>query len=471
MTGPVALLVLLSNLVASWGLPPALVSRGDLDVLAARLDATIEENIARHCPRPVIGGAPIPGPAAHDIVLVAEGGAGLHDCYDFLAQYGAVLFGPPVDDGERQTGLVNQFTEICRSLPEALRSATSHADACSPYQPGRRGIPDLQVTMTALAAARRFGAMAVLGGQPAAAAQRFLDVLRFSQDLGRGGAPLVLTMFGTSVMREVIMNDLAQLIERPEVEVEDLEGIASALDQLILSEPSLPRIIAADTTWLAVEAGLPLIRGPGWAPPGGFSQGRRRTPTDDAPDLLPWIPQSRERGIIFSAFMELDRKRRAACPLNATLADCHAGLLALSEARQLMESTPSWIRWLRVALAPAPLAALRRELEERVQARVDAPFEGYVREYASRSFQMTILRFLVAVRLELRRSGRCPTSEDLEAPRWQEILRDPVFGGGLGATRRDPVSYVVESNGRFTTGTGGGTPLRLSASVPACEGR
>ncbi len=471
MTGSVTLLaLLLSHTVASWGLPPAVVPHGDLEILEARLEETIAENRALRCPRPVLRGAPISGTGGHDLTLVVEGGVGLAACYSFLTDFGEVLFGPP-DGSERQTGLVNRFTEVCSALPDAVARAVGHEDACSPYVPGRRGLPDLQLLMRAIAGARQLAALTVLAGKPGVGAARFLDVVRLCQDLVRGGVPLVLAMRTSAVLREVAMNDLVQLVARPEVLPEDLAAISEALALLIASEPSFPRIVAADTTWLSLEAGLPLLKPTDWEPPGGYSFGRTMTAAERSPDLLPWITASRERAVIFSAFMGLDQRRREACPLDASLPDCHGGFVAASLERDASDGTPRWKKWVRVLGAPSPLRALRALTEARVRAMVDAPFEGYVLEYASRSFHLAVVRFLVEIHLELRRTGRCPGADDLDATRWSDVLADPIFGGTLGTRRTGPVSFVVETRGRFEVQPGDPRPLDYVLSVPECEGR
>jgi len=469
MTGSVTLLaLLLSHSVASWGLPPTVVPQADLEILEARLEETIAENRALRCPRPVLRGAPIPGGGGHDLTLLVEGGAGLAECYAFLGDFGEVLFGPP-DGSERQTGLVNRFTELCHGLPGALGRAIGHEDACSPYVPGRRGLPDLQVLMLAIAGARQLAALTVLAGDPGVGARRFLDLIRLTQDLVRGGVPMVLAMRTSAVLREVTMNDLVQLVARPEVSPEDLAAMSEALGQLIASEPSFPRVIAADTTWLALEAGLPLLKPAGWEPPGGYSFGRQVTAAERSPKLVPWVPASRERAVIFSAFMALDRQRREACPLGASLPDCHAGLVALRQARDVSARTPSWIRWLRVLTSSSPRRGLRSLAEARVRGMVEVPFEGYVLEYASRSFQLAVVRFLVEVHRELRRTGRCPATEDLASKRWSTVMADPIFGGTLGTRRTGPGSFIVETGGRFEVQPGNSRPLGFVLSVPECE--
>lgn len=471
MTGPLTLLaLLLTHSVGSWGLPPAVVPDAELEILEAQLDETLAANRARRCPRAVLRGAPSPGPAAHDLALVAAGGAGLAECYDFLGEFAPVLFAPP-DGSERQTGLVNRFTEICRPLPRAVARAVSHEDACSPFMPGRQGLPDIGVLLRGLAAARQLGALAVLSGDARAGVDRFVDVIRLCQDLVRGGVPLILAMRTTSILHEVVANDLSQLIARPELSTEDLARLAEALEGLVASEPSFPRCVAADTTWLAVEAGLPMLHPAGWEPPGGFSQGRQVTERDRSPDLFPLIPVDRERGIIFSAIMDLDRRRRAACPVGASPAQCAAGLQALTAARSAEEGRPSWLRWLLIIGSPEPRRALRRELQARMQARVYAPFERYAPLFAGRSFHLAVTRFLAEVHLELRRTGRCPDTSALAAERWRRVLGDPIFGGTLGTRRGGEVSYVVTTRGGFPGEGGAARPLTFELSVPECKGR
>jgi hypothetical protein len=471
MTGSVALLgLLLSHSIGSWGLPPPVVPRGDLDVLESRLEATLVENRVRRCERPVLRGAPVPGPAAHDLALVATGGAALSACYDFLEEFAAVLFAPP-DGRERQTGLVNRFVEVCRPLPPALTRAVSHEDACSPFLPGRRGLPELGRLLRGIAAARQLAALTVLSGDAAAGARRFLDLIRYCQDLVRGGVPLVLVMQTSSLLEEIVVNDLHQLLGRPEVRAADLDAIAAGLDGLLASEPAFPQSVAADTTWLAVEAGLPMLRPPGWEPAGGFSHGRRITAKDRAPDLFPWIPAAREGAVLFSAFMELDRRRRAACPPGATLPACFEGLRTLSSAQAASAGRPGWLRWLLVIGAPDVRAALRRELEARVLAMVDAPFEGYVVRFAGRAFHLAVARLLVEIHREIRRDGRCPGDGDLETERWRRVRADPVFGGLLAVARTGPVSYVITSRHGFGVVERGAALPRFELSVPQCEGR
>ena len=466
MTGAAVLLAVLASLApASWVPLPQPVPRTELRVLEGLLDATLDANRSLRCPRPVLFGAPRAGPGAGDIALVVEGGAGLSDCYGFLREFGEVLFRAPDGGGEQQTGLVNRFTEVCRTLPEAVRRAVSHEDACSPYVPGCRGVPARQTFLVAVAGMRNLAGLTVLAGRPGDAAQRFLEVLRFAQDLERGGVPLVLSTLSTSVFNEVLLNDLVQLVTRPELRAEELQRIAAALEQLVATEPSFPRVIAADTTWLAMEAGLPMLRGPGWAPPGGFSNGRTLSPRDYAPDLLPWVPVAWEKGLIFAAFMDLDERRRRACPLRAGPGDCYRGLLAMGTARAAAESTPVWVRWVRILVARDPWIALRAFLVDRIEAMVDVPLAQVAVDHASRSFHLAAVRFLVEVQGERQRTGRCPTREEFSGARWARALRDPVFGGVLDARWSGSGTLVVETRGRFGT-----QRLRAQLPLPECEG-
>lgn len=444
MTRNVLLLLLLLPSVALGGLPPV-ISDSEIAALEVHLLAEIEDNRTRTCVRPVLRGRSAAGPADADIVSVVEGDEGLRECYEFIQQFEASVFGPPDAANERQTGLMARFSKICASLPPAIERATAHDVACSPYLPGRRPLPGLRAPQRALRAARHLAALVVLSDRAGEAADRFLDIVRFAQDLGRGGGPMVMTMLATSTIREILSNDLPQLLARPELSDEDLVRIRRGLGQLIETEPSLQRSIAADTTLLAYEAGLPLLRGPGWAPPGGYSAGNPALPADYEPDLLPLITPGQERRFILAAIMELGRRHREACPESATLAECYLGLRAMTEALRVQRSVPGWLRVLRILAAPSPWGAWLRHLTELVQEMVSVPFETYVPGYAVRSFLLAALRLQVAVIQEARRTGRCPTAEDLATPEWRDRIRDPATGGALVLRIGEGGGIVVES--------------------------
>jgi len=430
--------------VALGGLPPV-ISDSEVAALEARLLAEIEDNRTRTCVRPVLRGRSAAGPADTDIVSVVEGDEGLRECYEFIQQFEASVFGPPDAANERQTGLMARFSKVCASLPPAIERATAHADACSPYLPGRRPMPGLMGLQRTLRAARHLAALVVLSDRAGEAADRFLDLVRFAQDLGRGGGSMVMTMLATSMIREILSNDLPQLLARPELTDEDLVRIRRGLGQLIETEPSLQRSIAADTTWLAYEAGLPLLRGPGWAPPGGYSAGNQARPADYEPDLLPLVTPGQERRFILAAIMDLGRRHGEACPESATLAECYLGLRAMTEAMRGWRSVPGWLRALQTLAAPSPWEAWLRHLRELVQEMVSVPFESYVPGYAVRPFLLGALRLQVAVLREARRTGRCPTAEDLGTPAWRERIRDPGTGGALVLRVGEGGGIVVES--------------------------
>ncbi len=438
------LLIALLPSVAVGGLPP-LISDSEIAAIEARLLAEIEGNRTRTCVRPVLRGRSAAGLADTDIVGVVEGNDGLRECYDFIQQFDDVLFGPPDAANERQTGLMARFSKVCASLPPAIERATAHDDACSPYLPGRRPMPGLRGTQRILRAARHLAALVVLSGRTGEAADRFLDIVRFAQDLGRGGAPLVMTMLATSVIREILSNDLPQLLARPELTDEDLARIRRGLGQLIETEPSLQRSIVADITWLAYEAGLPLLREPGWAPPGGYSVGNQTPPADYEPALLPLVTPGQERRFILAAIMDLGLRYSEACPEGATLAECYLGLRAMTEAVMVRRSIPGWLRILQTLIAPSPWEAWRRHLTELVQEMLSVSFETYVPGYTVRSFFLAALRLQVAVLQEARRTGRCPTAEDLATPAWHERIREPSVGGAFMIRTGASGGIVVES--------------------------
>jgi len=402
MTGPVTLLaLLLTCVVGSWGLPPRLVSQEEIQALEERLSREIGELRVRSCPRPILRGTPLPGTAAQDMVLVTEGGAGLAECYRFLDEFGSVLFTAPEAEQERGTGLVNRFSEVCRLLPDAIARAVRHGDACSPYRPGVRALPDLRNMLRAFEAARQLAALAVLDGRPGEAADRFLDLARFLQDLVRGGAPMVLAMLSTSMSREVLVSDMGQLLARPDLGTGEVERIGREVGRLMASEPSLARIVAADTTWLAYEAGLPLLRGPGWEPPAGFSAGHRMSLSDYEPDLLPWVAATGEKGVIFAALMDLDGRRREACPVRAAATECIEGLRALRATRS-SAARPAWMEVLRILGAASPRRVLRTYYIKRVQQVIEIPLENYIKMHAARHQALTEARRLVRESLEHR---------------------------------------------------------------------
>ena len=150
------------------------------------------------------------------------------------------------------------------------------------------------------------------------------------------------------------------------------------------SEPSFQESVVADSVWLAYEAGLPLLRGIGWTPSGGFSLGHSMSPADYEPDLLPWVTPSQERGVIFTAFMDLVRLRSETCPAAAPLQDCAAGLQELAAFRRSRTDLPAWQSALRIIFAPSPRRAWRAHLIDRIQRMVDAPFQDYAAAFGDR---------------------------------------------------------------------------------------
>ncbi|MBM4370787.1 MAG: hypothetical protein FJ098_03990, partial [Deltaproteobacteria bacterium] len=422
-----------------------LSGRGDVDALLARLEA----NRDRVCERPVLRGEPLEGPADDDLLAILEGRGALGPCRSFLLDHGDDLLGPPSSGGGGDTAPMGAFREACAALLPAVRQATQHRDACSPFLPGRRGLPDLRASLRILSAARHLAALEVLAGRTAEASERFLDLARLCQDLGRGGPPVVLLIMVSGVQRQILENDLAQILDRGDLEAGDLERLEGALAQLRRSEPSLGEAVAGDGQWLAAEAGLPLLMGPGWVPPGGFSFGHAGIPTDP-PDLVPLVPAKREPGLLLQAFLDLDRQRREACPAEALPSDCHRGLSELSERFRERQARPGWIRILAALGNRDPMnRGLGGYLAEVVQDRIAQPFEGYAARVVFHGFLLAATRLRAAVLLHRLRNGRCPALAELGSPAWADRLLDPAFGMPMD------VSAVA---GGFTVSPGGTLP-------------
>ena len=410
-----------------------LVPPEEVAQLRAAVMAAVEENRARHCPRPVLRGEALPGPADEDIEAVTRSeDPAVLDCIRRVEAADDAIKAW-IDDPEALDPVLEDVAAKCIVLEPLVRRAVSHEDACSPYLAGRRGLPRLLtvvragkgLAVAALDLARR--------GETTRAVRLVLDWVRFTQDLARGdGAPLIAAAVGAASALPLAEKVLPRLVggaQPPSAEV--LAEAEEELFALLHTEPSFGSLLSYERVGMALQFLLPQLDGPGYEPPGGFDEDHT-PPGDDVERGMP-LPGISEEQALLLTWVALERSWRAseaACPPDADLASCAAGLERAGEAREGLPASPI-ARYLSLLTSPDPNRELREWVVSILGSVVAPAYAAYVRKLGERRFALAAARFQVAVLGDFAETGRCPDAGLVADAAWEPLRTIPGVGQGL----------------------------------------
>jgi hypothetical protein len=285
----------------------ALVTSDEVARYESAVRAAVAEKSAR-CVRPVLRGAPSPGPATNDQRAFTDHG-GLWDC--ITEWRGAAVLEP---EGSSKLGpKQREVLERCGPIVAAgLRAAIAHEDACSGIALDLEAPSDggMLSFLTAGKILSSYARQLAEGGDLGEALWLALETMRLGQDYARGRTNLIQSMLGTAMVNAAI-DDAHAILDRGRAA--NLDELAPALDTLLASEPAFGEAAAVDGPFAAMTYALAPLK-PSTHPPG--MRGHTQSPDEEL--------RARAVDMLVSVTAH-SAKVSVACPADASLAACHQG--------------------------------------------------------------------------------------------------------------------------------------------------
>lgn len=321
----------------------------------------------------------------------------------------------PLNADARIAGLA----KACRPLIKRLRKAVQHGSACAPFRTGWKGPADV-TPMWALVAALRYEArLKIRAGDTTGAFELLADGIRFTQDLGRGGAPPAQYLWGV-VNGKILAREIEALLNthRP-LSSALLAKMQGELKQLMDSEPGRHVWLPAALLDLGINEFLPKAMPDGWVPPGGW--GYEGAAIADGGN-------SDEAALGALAIVPLIGRVRRACPKGSRVHDCVRALDAL--ARKLVPGIKLTMEALRkrAEILESKGGDLRKLLVPYFQAMNIVGFRKYHLRTSSRAFYLGALRLRLAYRRLAETSHRCPNLSAFDRAPLKQLRNDLVTG-------------------------------------------
>lgn len=432
----------------------SLATPAEVDAAEAEVMEWVREIQERTCPRPVLRGATVAGASADAIVAIVEGTGVTKACVEYMSEH-SHAFVPEsweafFDTGE---GIPERAQEglfvPCEALAGQVAGAVAHGDGCSPWRPGVRGnpsfIPLLRLTKVAVV----MGRAGYTQGSAVELAHGALDWLRLYQDVYRGGGTLIAAMVSAAAV-EIQVRWLRWILTQGHLDAAAMREIVDELGILLDTDPSIGLVLQADGLWSALQLALPLRHGPDWVPPGGWDVDRVDAPMGSVIGTERVLDKVTETWVLLRMTLDDLEDRRAACPRDANSRVCADGLRQLSQKYAAHREVNVAVRIIRVMAATDPRVALRDWIVEILSEIATPFFVKYVEKDAFKTLLLAHLRVHAEFLRIHRKTGQCPTQEQLTGDRWDEIARDPVFGGRVEVLPgEEKGQWILRPSGRF----------------------
>jgi hypothetical protein len=267
--------------------PDLLVDIKERRSFQTRVELAVKANVKQRCPRPVLRGDPVDGAAARNIVPLVEPTSAVRRCLEVVRRrqpaLGAALYYPskqrppgypdryvsrPFEGVTQGEVAVVAAARACGAAAKHLHKAVSRRDGCSPYRPGVRCSPrwiELLRVSKGLAAQAR---LALINGHKRKGLTLLLDLLRLSQDLGRGGTSWMVSNVAHAVA-EIALPLLEQALnETTGFTPALLADVRRQLSVLLNSEPHPAGALRGEYLSVILETLLPQFATKGWKVPG-----------------------------------------------------------------------------------------------------------------------------------------------------------------------------------------------------------
>jgi len=404
---------------------PRLVSEKEIKEMRHELLEIVERNRAKKCPRPVLRGEPLPGTAAADIVAVVEGADDTRACHQRLDETSDMVF-EALDHPEdykpegfpaRMNRTAKPYSpppkelleleKTCAPTLERLQKAVRHEDACSPYLPGLHDQPGyvsaIRTSRLAAFKSRRL----LAEGDAGQGFDLLLDVVRFGQDFGRGGASLLETMIGVACTRTVLPMLEHALNRKKPLDPALLSRVAKELGQLIETQPHPAAYLRGEMEAMATYT---------------------LNPSKKHPDTITIGADERDdNALALIALHETSRDVLSGCKKEDPPIRCEEHIRAMGERyrkshRGDLEQAEAMLR---VAVSPDKVAAVRREIIDILKSVAAPAHDRYLRHEGQTRFRLGALRLHAVYRQLAEKAKACPKLEAFDQPPLSGLRADP----------------------------------------------
>jgi hypothetical protein len=378
--------------------------------------ARFEAGAHARCPRPLLHGTAIPGPASPDMLAIYEPTGALGACIQRVHGVLDPIYAGKADDRIDKLGPL--APDCGPVVEEAISRAVSHEDACSPYRAAMHPISLDESPVASLMPAWLLAAHArVLAahGEASRAMWVLLDGARLFQDTSRGDVPALPVMVAETAF-STLLEHARRILDGNSFSAHDLDKLGAAVDTLLATEPTFDQMMAGERAWQEQEFGL--------------------APYDGKPERwgsgLQISSDPRDNAVLNLAVEAVTWSQATSdCPAGASLYRC-AHAFAKRSSRESRD---------RYDEAQRAYASMRLGFHVRVSEIVelladrDGPGDSAYRYYVAS--RVRIVTRLVALRLQLdvMRTGRCPTADELEAPPYSTLRRPAVLGDSIVVVR------------------------------------
>jgi hypothetical protein len=442
------------------------INEKEITALKNMLSEILEENRSQRCPRPVLRGTPIEGPAEEDMKVVLDLEEELSTCRKLLADksegLSEVLFFPegktrtgyPVrsgltsrllDDPRANTKDVSEIEKACVPIVGRIDKAVSHGDACNPDRPGLGDAPlivpsyiyFLRGSKGAVAVARKL----LSNGEVLDAVQLMLDFVRLGHDISRRSRSLIAPIIAAYVTRSAVSFLELAFNQRPEIGRDSLRQINAELAILLSTEPHPGKWLRGELMGYAHYFLTPFVTEPGWAPERGWSHYYEYSHEEYPIHLHEFC------GLGVMTMMELYQELEKLCPLEATIEQCHLGLVSFVEEKTgLKEINREGSDWLtKFLLARDATTMYRRLVLDIYKASWASSMARYVAHYGWGRFYLAALRLMVRYRLMAEASRTCPGISAFDKEPLLSLRPDPYSGGKIKVEKHGGKLLVLRS--------------------------
>lgn len=427
----------------------AVISPAQLAAMEKALLAEAKANQSKKCPRPLLRGRPLAGSADRALLaIIKKGDAALEGCFKFLSARDREIRKFLKAPESRISPSLEKIIQSCEPLALTVASAARHREACSPFLTGRRALPNMIRFMRMAKGLSLLVRGLLQEGKAEKAINLALDGLRVSQDLSRGrGTPLIVAMVAVAASKiigdfalRVVLNS-GKPLGRPL-----LQRLQRELKILVRTEPPFREFLASETQSLALQTWLPLLKGPGWVPPGGWDEGL-------APGVPKGTPSPKARLSAILGWVAMKRsieRLEQACPQGSTMQFCHQGMTR--EGRQMARAARAGGLDMIIEILGAddPAKRITEWIIRIFQALNGNAYAKYIIRYAYRSFYYAAHGLHAALRLEAERTGHNPPLKALLAHGRRLRFLDPNTGLPLGLSRALNGAVVVSPSRGFS---------------------
>jgi hypothetical protein len=434
------------------------------------------------CPRPVLRGQASQGRAESRIDALIDTSAIPRPCKDLLGKGGEhgfegvytnsvmrALFVVPADYVEAEDGPTPFFPlrtvsevddsakfkslrQACRPAMRHLQQAIGVKDACSPYVVGKQNDhPDTIVYVVRLVKVALLEAtLLAKAGKVAEAFSLLLDLVRFGQDINRGGTNLILSMVNASAIGLPALEVVGNLLNKGgRIGAETLQGLQKELTILLGSQPDIGKVLLGEHLAFLLMHALPLTKPDGWMPPGGLYQNSEYNGTYEY--MRPFA-----RLVLLWGYERMKRYQ-ALCADTAWLAECVEKIKSFETEDDALRATecadaPGGCL---EKLFPKVAAGVLGNEKEKLQARQrlvqlcylewNIEVGDYVRKIGRVVFSLGAARLHAAFRERFDATRQCPTLQDFDRPPLLKLRTDPYSGKPMQIVQVDPRRYRLES--------------------------